>query len=304
MATQQVRSTTWQHERRFYAATVFATIVYLLALFSVHYEPGQSNIRLLINLSIGLPAIAIWFLAARSATRFKQYSQAIKKSKDGAGLNDIADALLWMVTYIIVLIIISPLSGLFKDTAYLTSAVALANHVPIIFALVSAGLFYRGALRLNSIVPLRISPIHNHMITALGVFAACLFTLYFYREVPQVGLENGLPRFVGHIELLVFTYAMPHLLMWGLGAYASLSLLNYSLRVKGEIYKRSFRTLYKGVLLVFVCTFIAQLLMASAFTLSKLNPLLLVIYGLLSLGIYGFVLIYRGAAKLHQIENI
>jgi hypothetical protein len=304
MKVQEIQAKPWTYKKHWYVVVGLVSCLYLAAIFIVNYEPDQSNLRLLLNLSVAIPSIVIWLIATRGTLRFKKYSTAIQRSKDGAGLNYIADALLWMLAYVIVLILASPLIGLVKDTSFLDIAVTLGKHLPLIIVLVSAIKFYQGALLLNSIVPLRISPVHSHALTALGVFGACLFVLYFYLTVPTLPIDNGLPRFTTPVETLIFTYALPHLLVWGLGGYASVSLFNYSLRVKGEIYKRSFRDLYKGVLLVFICTFAGQMLVISEVSLAKLNALLIVLYALLLLAVYGYLLIHRGAAQLHRIENI
>lgn len=304
MAADKKQSSSWKYAKHLYLSITIAAILYLLAIIFSHGRSDLNSLELILRLTIAIPVIGIWFLAARGTIRFKLYATAIKQSRDGEGLNYISDALLWMLLYIIVFVIVTPVSALFKDTAYIQLVTAIANHLPLLLALIASAMFYRGALHLNSIVPLRITAKHSHLLIAVGVFTAILFILYFYNAAPTAVTDNGLPRFVGSVGTLIFTYALPHLIVWGLGLYASLSLFNYSLRVKGTIYKRCFNSLYKGVLLVFICTFVAQIIRASSISLVKFTILLLVIYGLLLLTIYGFTLIYRGSDCLHKIENV
>ena len=104
------------------------------------------------------------------------------------------------------------------------------------------------------------------------------------------------------LHVLMFTYALPYVVLWWLAAYACIGLLNYSRLIKGAIYRPLFHKLASGIIIVFIATFIAQLLVITHLTMEKFSPLLIIVYLLLMLSVYGFILIYQGAASLHQIE--
>jgi hypothetical protein len=134
----------------------------------------------------------------------------------------------------------------------------------------------------------------------LGLF----FAAYFYHFAPNLPPNNGIPHFAVSAKVLIFTYVLPQVVIWALAIYSCISLANYSVRVKGAIYKDLFRSLGIGVIIVFVCTFLAQLILISSMSVNKFNVLVAFSYVILLLGAYGFIKIYQGAEKLQKIENI
>jgi hypothetical protein len=56
-----------------------------------------------IRISIVVPELIIWLIALVGVLRFKQYAYKIRSTPDGKSFNLIANSLLWLVAYIVLL---------------------------------------------------------------------------------------------------------------------------------------------------------------------------------------------------------
>src|SRR5581483_9698652 len=153
-------------------------------------------------------------------------------------------------------------------------------------------------------VPLKIKLSIRLILTAVFLAVVVMFAWNFDKSEPTLVAQNGVPRFVLSTRLLMWTYVLPNIITWAMGLYACLCIANYSIFTKGAIYKSLFGSLYKGILLVYICIFIAQLFIMSNFNLNHFSIGLVLIYALLLLAVLGFVLIYKGAKSLSKLEKV
>lgn len=299
--------TPWKYKRHVYGAVAAAGLLHLtlLVLAGRQHKLSVSNKHpLLIALTIALPEIFIWIVAFVGAVRFKKYASSIRGHADGGALNSIANGLLLIGTYVVVL----PLSGavvtLVRPTSFLQPAVAIENHLPIAIFLLASWFLLQGARSLNGIVPLTVRRAHwAGLAVAVGLLMAA-FAYMFYQEGAQSAIDQGIPRFVLPRGVLLVTYVLPHVLSWVAGLYVCLSLANYARHSKGAIYRGMFRLACLGILIVLLCTLLAQIIIMSSRGVHGLNLTLLLIYGLLLLTLAGFLLLYEGARQLEKIEAV
>jgi len=64
-----------------------------------------------------------------------------------------------------------------------------------------------------------------------------------------------------------------------LGCLACVNLGHYAHHVEGVIYKPLFRGLYRGLLTVFICTLIVQVLLATNISVQEFGPTMLLVFG-------------------------
>lgn len=257
-----------------------------------------------IQLTIIIPEIIIWTLAAVGATRFKQYAVAIRDSADGKSLDLIANGLLLMVAYIIVMTTAGTVVDMLNHSRYLTTAILLRNHLPVAIALASVMYLYGGSRQLRKLVPDKVWPrSHIVLLVALSTAFFIVFAWDFYRSVPHLPRENGIPRFILPVDVLLFTYVLPHIILWLTGLLAVINLAHYAAKTPGKLYRYVFKDLYRGILLVYVCIFIAQLIIISSLIVGRITLGLGIVYGVLLLAMIGFLLVFRGAKRLHDIEH-
>jgi hypothetical protein len=183
-------------------------------------------------------------------------------------------------------------------------AVSLKNHIPLIAILVSVFLLLKGSIDLNKLVGNNIWTKTRLLILACSALLFfIIFSYVFYKAKPGLTVINGIPRFALPDKALLVTYILPHVIVWFVGLKACINISNYASRVPGMIYKSLFKDLYVGILLTFICIFMAQFIIITTSAITRLNFSLGFIYLVLILSTVGFLLILRGSKKLDKIEG-
>jgi hypothetical protein len=298
------RRLTWPYKSAFYIA-VAALALAFVTLTYVTRDSGHNNSESwLLRISITFPELIIWAVATISAVRFKQYAYSIKNGEDGRALNLIANSFLLLVLYVILLSSGNAVSRLFINSPSLKTAVTISNYLPLAVVLLSSVSIYMGSVRLNKIAQARPWQPKKLIVPIIAlVLLLLIYAWQFYEAVPKMHVTDGLPRFTQSAGVLLITYVLPHILLWVLGLIACLNIARYALGAQGVIYRTLFRNLYRGLVLVYVCIFTAQLIIISPINLEKFSLWLAIAYLVLLLAIFGFGLIYKGAQQLEGIEK-
>lgn len=292
----------WSSHTLPYLVPLLLGVVFAYLTLKVPTSTGRS---VWVQLTIVIPEIIVWIIASIGAFRFKKYAVSIKEHRDGKALNSIANALLLLVLYIILLTTASSIVSLFANTSYILPAVAIKNHLPVIVILASVAYLLKGSVELNKIVSKSTwSRAHLLLLAGVSFMFFIVFAYAFYTAQPNSVSAAGIPRFALPTHVLLITYILPHVIVWFMGLKACINLNNYASRVSGSLYKSLFKDLYRGILLAFICIFIAQFMIISSAAITGLNFFLLLIYAVLVLATVGFVLILRGARKLDKVEKV
>jgi hypothetical protein len=257
------------------------------------------------HLSLIIPEVIVWTIAALGGLRLKAYAESAQQDRDGVAFNYIADAVLLLVVYSVAMSIATSVKILFVHTGIFTAATICTVHIPVLLVLLSSIYLYVGTLELNRIAARGNKRLSNVVVElALGLFVVgvAAFIWYFYVVAPTRLDDDELSHFALPVNVLLLTYVVPHIVTWLLGLLACLHLAHYAHNVKGTIYKALLRDLQRGIMVVFACTYIVQILYISQissrhFTLALL-PVFLAILALFG----GYWLIYRGADKMQQLE--
>ncbi len=294
--------------RLVYPFLAVLTIIYVFIIYKnarlFSSKTSSATEIFVINATVAIPELIIWAMALISSLRFKEYARSIQQTRDGRSMNYLADALVVMSFYVILITSENYVVGLFKNTSNLRTIVSVENYLPLAVALASSGILLIGSLKLNQIVPLKVRLSSRIALATVFIIVVALFSWHFDKSYRNLVPQNGIPRFVLPIHTLLMTYILLHIVMWAIGIAACVNIANYSLHTKGKIYKRLFNNLYKGILLVFICTFVAQLFIISNVNLTKFSLSLVLIYCLLVLAGLGFILIYKGSNDLNLLERI
>ena len=309
MVVPFVRSQKWQYSKFMYlliaaSALLISGLTWQVA--RVNVEPSHSTLALfLIKMTVVIPEIGIWLLAARSAKRFKRYALSIRSEADGHNLNIVANGLLWLVAYVVVICTLSPVQTLIPRTSHKYAFTALTNHLPLVFALLAASLVFKGSRGLAKLTRSEFWTRSRTMLLLLPFgLAMSLFIVNFYAEAPHLHDINGNLRFALPVQALLFTYVLPHVIVWLLGMLAGINLWWYTRQVDGELYKAIFRKTQRGIAIVFTSIFFAQLLITSPYAADNFQLGITLVYGVLILTILGYSLIYRGTRQLQNIEDV
>jgi hypothetical protein len=300
---------TWERSLLIYGAIALIGIFFIYGSYQVALSHHAGSIGyFMLHLSFSLPEILIWLIAAIGAVRLKNYAMSIRTSQDGAGLNKVANALLLLVLYVILISVRGTITGAAADGRFEKGAVSLMNYLPLAVIALSALSLWLGSRELVRLVahPKAEAWVPSGRFcaaTVVLVIFALAYTLNFYRFVDDLQSSGDMTRFAASPTWLLFTYVLPHLAAWLLSFLACVNLAVYARRVTGIIYKELFRNLQRGVLLVFICTFLAQVLISSVHNDDELGWVLFSVYIVLLLCLFGFYLVYRGTRQLERIEQ-
>ena len=292
----------------------YSWVVTLWALYALLYlaAPNSSQYGLslvqiyVIKISILLPVLVIWLLAARGYKRLKKYAEAIKEHPDGKALQLISRSILLLLTYVMVQFIASAMVPYFRETDYLPLAVFLQNHTPLVLAFAGSVYMLLGSMRLAAMSPKTKYRLTRQLVViALYLVISAIASWYFYQNIQTRFDLSGIPNFALPGALPLFTYALPYLLTWLLGIMSAIHILTYAFYAKGVIYMRPLQKLAGGILVILFTSFLIQLFLMTIRVVPgiPLQYVLLPVYGLQALYALGFALVHSGAKRLHLIET-
>lgn len=309
MVARFIHSKSWPHERYLYGSLAVAAVL-LIGLTSqvalTARQPSHSNLALyLLKMTVVVPEIAIWLLAALSTKRFKCYALSIKSEPDGRHMNVVANGLLWLVGYIVSLCLASPIHDLLLSGRHAYAATVLTNHLPIILVLVASAYIFVGSRGLAGLTRADFWNRRNTL-RLLVPFALLMvvFIADFYLEAPRLRDIAGNLRFALPVYLLLVTYVLPHLVVWVLGLLSGFNLWWFVRHIEGAIYKILFAKIQQGLTIIFMAIFLAQLLICSPYAAANFQIGITLIYALLVLTIVGYSLIFKGIRQLQNLEDI
>ncbi len=258
---------------------------------------------------IVLIEVILWAIMARAAIRFKSYAREISPSKDGKALNYIANAMLLSVVYAILFDAASTVKTQFINSPNLHFVTTVTNLVPLALFLFLSILLYIGTIKLKRLLPDQPPEKHKYRNRQLMFLSIAVFTLllipygqYFHQVALTMMDDDGLQHFVISPNVLTYVYLIPFALVWLLGVLSCINLADYANRVRGEVYRRTFRNLYLGILIAYISTYFIQIWYTSNLSANKFGPGLSSLIILIAFLISGFALIYRGANQLYRIE--
>jgi hypothetical protein len=301
----------WEYTRAAYWILGACSVAYVIvSLFSP--SPTASHLyhlsdvqRILLQLTIVVPMIIIWFIGLWGAVAFREYAAFIRTSRESQGLWLISTGLLWLIGYLVTLNLTNVILPYFIGSTALPILVSVKNHLPALTSLIAFALICRGSLRLRRSTPYSVwTPGAFILLGVIAVLASVFARLFL--ETPATLTTAGVPSQTLPREILVFTMVLPYCWAWFMGLLAALNIAKYARHVKGIIYRQALGNLTWGVAAAVSMVALVQCLtLTNRFlTQLKLGTLLLVIYGLLIICAVGFWFVRRGAQKLLRIEIV
>jgi hypothetical protein len=265
----------------------------------------------LLQLSLVVPVLAIWFAAFYGYDKFSHYARTIAKSKDGNAFRFIANGLGVLAFGLAINAILgSILNYLILESPRLTASLTIVrNYSSMLMYLIAFWLIRKGTQELLAITPR--SKNANRRGSALTMLSSSLAVLYTFlifqnpnRQIPDgpaVRATYYLPDW-----LILLTIILPYLYIWMLGFQAVINIYIYMKSVKGVLYRQMLELLAKGLAGIILISIILQLLVnfGSLFRSMALGPLLLIVYLLVAGIAVGFIYVAAGAKRLQKIEDV
>ena len=291
------------------AAAAFLYMIFRDASLIDRYSPGiNTALYAETHTYIVLIEIVLWALMAKAAVRFKAYSRKIQHSPDGAALNHIADAMLLSLAYAILFDMASTFKTLFIQRPQLGLVTTITNLLPLAVFVTLSVLLFAGAHQLRRLVPDTIAQRQRRFrLVSLGLALYSLvivpYVAYFYRMAPTLLDDDGLHHFALPPQSLLAVYIVPFSTAWLIGLLSCIDLAGYAGRVQGKLYRPGFRSLYHGILISYVSTYLVQIFYVSNVSSNRFGVGLVILVSFIALLIAGYGLMYRGANRLYILER-
>lgn len=296
-----------------YLALAIASVLYIVTSLIAPLGPNRFNLTPakthVLQLSLLLPIVVIWWIAFYGAERFKNYTSKIKSDKDGRALDTIATGLVILVATII----LNGLFGVLRSWAvqgnWLAAFTNLSNHLSALGPLIAYSYMFAGSLQLRKLIKKRkISHTRLIVLTTLLVLIAAVYikTIVSYKYLSSTPDQSRYSSFYMSGALVFLTIGLPYLIGWGLAIASAINIAEYSNQVKGIVYRSMLLRFVIGTYLVVAFYIIVQMLIAFStfFAKAGLGTLLLIVYLLIIGYAVGFVLIASGVKKLSRIEKV
>jgi hypothetical protein len=290
-------------------AVIYAAVVLILPIDPVvleRYDITETGARLL-NLTVILPAEAIWFGALYGYIRLKSYARLIGGSAEGSPFNRLADGLGILALSLPFRGVVSAVMNhlTVNDPGLETVATVVPNYIGLAFSVVSFMLIASGAHGLLTSLRNRGpgSPVSNYAVLAL-ILLSSVFTWLILSG--PAGSTSEAEAYQSPAWIVILTLAVPYLFAWYQGALATYRLYVYKSRVEGHLYREAFGNISAGIGLILFLSILIQLITTISERLNRLEltPVLLLIYLLVLLYAVGFGLVAKGAKKFKKIEEV
>lgn len=282
----------------------YAALALLAPLTRNTYHLTLSE-RDLLQLTIVIPVLVIWLIAINGTVSFLRYAWLIRTSADGQALQLISVGLMILVLFYILQSVLGEVPLYFAGKWQLYPLLMLANHVPVMLALLGFVVILAGAWKLRELTPRGLSAGGLSAIVFPYAVLGLLFAWLFAHNLSGAPDPNGIPKFAEPGQLPVLTVAIPYILAWIAGVLAITLIAEYARTIHGTIYRRAVKDLVRGLTGVLFFSILIQLtqLSTGVFASLKLGAILLILYALIVLYAVGFVFLARGARKLSLIEE-
>jgi hypothetical protein len=272
-----------------------------------HLTKSQAQV---IALSVAIPLIITWFIAAYGAWKLKEYADSIKKYKDGAAFATLATGVQLLVIYMPVRSVPKILLNYF---AYLhpgwTSATNLAiTYINIILPLLAYMVIGNAARKLFTLAQIKVSNKLLYPMILIFSIIGVTFSYSTYSVTDKLTPSDWLvmTNYDIGIPLRIATVIIPYLFMWFVGMLAAYEIYLYQKYVKGVFYRQCLKLLSIGLTIEIISSIAIQYVITITPSLRH-TPLgfdLSIVYSVIAIIILAFVLIAMGVNKLKQIEEL
>jgi hypothetical protein len=268
-------------------------------LHQLHISSLMYRVAILVLL---VPYGIIWYAAFYAFAKLKEYSQAIKGSKDGTafynimiGMGTLAFGLILPTTISLVMNnIVSHHSG-FKP-----ASVIIDNYLGLLVALIAFIYISNGTNLLTKLSKNRPSLTSVRVFALLFIALAAVFTYL----VINYHVRHGQVYYL-NTPLLITTFIIPALFAWFIAILSAYEFRLYAKFVKGLLYRAALRQFSQGIVIVISGSVAIQFVdnTFAAKVSHSLGALLAAEYALLAIYVVGLILMALGAKKLKKIEE-
>lgn len=291
-------------------------VIYILLIFLL---PGSQAVmrehRLttaeyhILQFLIGLPLVAVWFMAFYGYAKLEEYARSIHKTPEAIGFRRLAAGCAWIAWSLPIHSITNLITRSISNAhpGFEAAAVITINYVDLLFPVVGFTLISMASRHLFERARISLSAASIRGITLLFVTGGVLYCYLIFRQFTGTGLATTNNPYHLPLWLTVMTIIVPYLYAWFAGMLAVYELITYGRHVRGVLYRQAMHMLVIGLFAMIVGSIAFQY--SHSFQPANDGHLSLGSYLLFSLvfqlitGV-GFIMIALGAQRLKKIEEV
>ncbi len=296
-----------------YVALVF---IYILLIFLL---PGNQAImhehRLttgeyhILQFLVGLPLMAVWFMAFYGYAKLGEYARSIGKTPEAIGFSRLTQGCAWIAWSLPIHSILSLTTRAISNTnhGFTPAAAIIINYVDLLFPVVGFTLIGMASRHLFERAKMSLSAASIRGITIVFVASGVLYCYLIFNQFNGASLASNNNPYYLPVWQAILTIVVPYLYAWFVGMLAVYELITYGRHVRGVLYRQAMHMLVIGLFTMILGSIAFQY--SHSVQLANDGHLVLGSYLLFSLvfqiitGI-GFVMIALGASRLKKIEEV
>lgn len=270
------------------------------------YQISEFKLKL-IGLTITIPILIIWLLSVYGANAVRRYAVAIQKSKDGKGYYYLSIGIFALVFQLIASSFISLIIRFSPD--YEKGLRIFSVYESALLALLAFGALAYGSKKLIDFAGFNKESRKYYWIPiiAVGLIGVLYTKAILANKYRLIAPEAGSQSTYGVSDNFIFMTIVPiYILAWFAGLYALTNVIIFQNKIKGIIYKQSFKDFAFGFGLIIGMSIALQFFSqaSSYFVKISLSKILLILYAIIVVIVVGYVCIARGAKKLLKLESV
>lgn len=289
-------------------------IVYVLLIFLL---PGNKQVMQAHNLTtaeyhvlqllVGLPLLAIWFMGFYGYAKLGEYTRSISKTPEAAGFRQLTLGCAWIAWSLPIHSIVALLARAVTNSwpGLSSATIILSNYIDLLFPVVAFTLIGMASRHLFDRTKIILSAASIRGITLLFLAGGVLYCYLVFQQFSGSLGSTGNPYHLP-VWLMVLTVIVPYLYAWFVGMLAVYELITYGRHVRGVLYRQAMHLLVTGLFAVILGSIASQYSRSIQPTTDHLvlgaNLLFSLIFQIIS-GL-GFVMIALGAIRLKKIEEV
>jgi hypothetical protein len=289
-----------------YIAAVFALPYNNITVKSYHFSSFEYSIAVLM---VNLPVIAVWFFAFWGYAKLRQYSEAIRKTREGKYFYRLSVGLAWLAWSMPIISITSHiLNGTINGGSGTHSVVSIIddylNLILTLIAFLIIGSAARGIIGQDNKVDL--GRISSRVVIALLTLGGVIYCFLVLRSFNLNSISDTNNHYHMPVWLVVITIIIPYLYAWFVGVMAAYEITIYAKGIKGVLYKQALMNIVYGLLAV-VLSFITIQYLNNAWQMPAhviFTARLVVTTIFRIIGGAGYILMAVGASRLKRIEEV
>ena len=297
--------------KTFYSFVILAIIYASINLLAApprttlqKYNVSSTSLHLL-NLTVVVPVVSIWFVALYGYQKLRKYTSYIQDNK-----NRESTAVLTLTRGIMILAywlpINSTLSAILNllarhHPALLPYATITINYLALLLPLIAILFISRGARALTDASKQRPPQNGVNIMAIVLIIAGVLYGYLVASARTHIDSIYHLP-----LVVVLLTLVVPYIFCWFLGLLAAYEIHLYTKKVRGVIYRKSWNALAFGIMWIILFSILLQYLTSVSAKLGNLSLawLLVLIYTILPVMAIGYVFVAVGAKRLTKIEEV